>query len=212
MKIKSFIFNPIQENTYLIWDENTLQAAIIDAGMWNDAECKEVDNFIEQNGLKLEMLLQTHMHFDHTFGLPYLHKKYGLYPTFHIDDLKTYFDAVDMASCFRISFDQVPTSASRHLSEAEDITLGNITIKVLHTPGHTPGCVCFYIPEENILFSGDTLFQGSIGRTDFPGGNAEQEINSIKEKIAPLPDSTIVMSGHGANTKIGYEKQTNPYL
>lgn len=212
MLTKAFIFNPVGENTYLIWDEETKEAAIIDAGMSNNREYAEVSDFITKESLQLKYALQTHMHFDHVWGLSYIKETYGLRPLCHAADETIYSQAPEMTSMFRLSMNWNLPDIERYIGEGETIQLGKTDIKVLHTPGHTPGGLSFYIESARTVFTGDTLFQGSIGRTDLPGGNLEDEINSIKNKILTLPADTIIFSGHGPQSSVEYELKHNPFL
>lgn len=212
MLTKAFTFNPVGENTYLIWDEESREAAIIDAGMSNNRENAIISEFITQEKLQLKYALQTHMHFDHIWGLSYILETYGIKPLCHAAEESIYRDVPEMTSMFRLSMNWNLPTVERHINEGDTFQLGNTTIKVLHTPGHTPGGLSYYIPSANIIFTGDTLFQGSIGRTDLPGGNLSEEIDSIKNKIITLPSETIIYSGHGPESNIGWELKNNPYL
>lgn len=212
MLTKAFTFNPVGENTYLIWDEESREAAIIDAGMSNNRENAIISEFITQEKLQLKYALQTHMHFDHIWGLSYILETYGIKPLCHAAEESIYRDVPEMTSMFRLSMNWNLPVVERYINEGDTFQLGNTTIKVLHTPGHTPGGLSYYIPSANIIFTGDTLFQGSIGRTDLPGGNLSEEIDSIKNKIITLPSETIIYSGHGPESNIGWELKNNPYL
>lgn len=212
MLTKAFTFNPVGENTYLIWDEESREAAIIDAGMSNNRENSIISEFITKENLQLKYALQTHMHFDHIWGLSYIQETYGLKPLCHAAEESIYRDVPEMTSMFRLSMNWNLPVVERYINEGDTFQLGNTTIKVLHTPGHTPGGLSYYIPSANIIFTGDTLFQGSIGRTDLPGGNLSEEIDSIKNKIITLPSETIIYSGHGPESNIGWELKNNPYL
>lgn len=212
MLTKAFTFNPVGENTYLIWDEESHEAAIIDAGMSNNRENAIISEFITQENLQLKYALQTHMHFDHIWGLSYILETYGIKPLCHAAEESIYRDVPEMTSMFRLSMNWNLPVVERYINEGDTFQLGNTTIKVLHTPGHTPGGLSYYIPSANIIFTGDTLFQGSIGRTDLPGGNLSEEMDSIKNKIITLPSDTIVYSGHGPESNIGWELKNNPYL
>lgn len=212
MLTKAFTFNPVGENTYLIWDEETKEAAIIDAGMSNNRENAIVSDFIAKDNLKLKYALQTHMHFDHVWGLSYIKETYDLRPLCHAADESIYSQAPEMTSMFRLSMNWNLPAIERYIDEGETLLLGKTAIKVLHTPGHTPGGLCYYIESVNTLFTGDTLFQGSVGRTDLPGGNLKDEINSIKNKILTLPSNTIIYSGHGPKSNVEWELRNNPYL
>lgn len=212
MLTKAFLFNPVGENTYLIWDEKTKEAAIIDAGMSNNRENAAVSEFITKENLQLKYALQTHMHFDHVWGLSYIKETYNLRPLCHAADEIIYSQAPEMTGMFRLSMNWNLPAIGRYIEEGEIIQLGKTSIQVLHTPGHTPGGLSFYIESDHIIFTGDTLFQGSVGRTDLPGGNLEEEINSIKTKILTLPSDTIIYSGHGPKSSVEWEKKHNPFL
>ncbi|MBR5395053.1 MAG: MBL fold metallo-hydrolase [Bacteroidaceae bacterium] len=208
MKYQSFTFNPIQENTYLLWDEETLEAAIIDTGTWNRQEEQMLEGSIKALGLKMKYALQTHAHFDHTFGLPFIYRTYGLKPIFHVDDAETYRDMPKLGVRFGLTISGMPP-IGQLLNDGAELILGTTVIRLIHTPGHTPGSAAFYVPADGLVFSGDTLFRQSIGRTDLPGGNYETELNSIHDKLFALPDDTVVLSGHGPATTIGWEKKHN---
>ncbi len=211
MKYQSFTFNPVQENTYLLWDEQTLEAAIVDTGAWDRQEEQSLAGSIEALGLKLKYVLQTHAHFDHTFGLPFVHRTYGLKPILHKDEADVYRQMPSMAARFGLNMGGGMPAIGQLLSDGDELLLGTTAVRLIHTPGHTPGSSVFYIPDAGLLFSGDTLFRESIGRTDLPGGSYEDELDSIKNKLFCLPDDTEVLTGHGPSTTIGWEKQNNPY-
>ena len=211
MKYQSFTFNPVQENTYLLWDEETLEAAIVDTGTWNRQEEQSLEGCIAAHGLKMKYALQTHAHFDHTYGLPFIYRKYGLQPVFHVDDAETYRQMPKMAAQFGLTIGGHMPAIGQLLNDGAELSLGKTIIRLIHTPGHTPGSAAFYIPEDGLLFSGDTLFRQSIGRTDLPGGNYEDELNSIR-RLFTLPDETVVLTGHGPSTTIGWEKRNNYYV
>lgn len=211
LKYKSFTVNPIEENTYLIWDEDTLEAAIVDCGAWIDGERQMIADFISARHLQLHLVLQTHAHFDHIWGVPWLFQTYGLRPLLHLSDETIYYDMPDMVSHFGLHMKEALPRPDSTLQEGGIITLGNSKISVLHTPGHTPGGVCFHLPDEHLLFSGDTLFQGSAGRTDLPGGDMNQLLQSLRRLIT-LPAETTVLPGHGPHTTIGYEAKYNPFV
>ncbi|MBO7118875.1 MAG: MBL fold metallo-hydrolase [Bacteroidaceae bacterium] len=209
MKYISFTFNPIQENTYLLWDEQTLEAAIVDCGCWNRQEEQLLEGSIRAHGLKMMFALQTHGHFDHTFGLPFIHRTFGLKPIFHTEEAETYRLMPAMAADFGLNIGGGMPPIERLLNDGDEVRLGETTIKLIHTPGHTPGSSSFYIPSDGLLLCGDTLFQGSMGRTDLPGGSLEAELDSIRNKLFRLPDETVVLSGHGPTSTIGWEKENN---
>ena len=202
MKYISFTFNPIQENTYLLWDEATLEAAIVDTGCWNRQEEQLLEGSIKAHGLKLKYALQTHAHFDHTFGLPFIHRTYGLKPVFHINEAETYKQMPQMAAQFGLNIGGGMPPIGMLLNDGNELKLGQTVIRLIHTPGHTTGSSSFYVPSDGLLLCGDTLFQGSF----------DAEIDSIKNKLLRLPDETTVLCGHGPTTTIGYEKQNNYYF
>lgn len=171
-----------------------------------------LEGSIKALGLKMKYALQTHAHFDHTFGLPFVYRTYGLRPIFHVDEEKTYQQMPGMAAQFGLTIGGGMPPIERLLNDGAELRLGETVIRLIHTPGHTPGSASLYIPDARLLLSGDTLFQGSIGRTDLPGGNFEAEIDSIKNKLFRLPDDTTVLSGHGPATTIGWEKKHNYYI
>lgn len=212
MKVKVFTFNPVRENTYLIWDEDTLDAAVIDAGMYDAAECRDFADFVRSQGLRLSLSLQTHSHYDHIFGLPFVFSEFGLRPHFHADEETLYYAMPKWAKYMGVDIKESLPRPQKLFADGERVALGTIGIEVLHTPGHTPGGVCYYIEKEGALFSGDTLFRGSVGRTDLPGGNQHDEMCAIAEKLLPLPPQTKVWPGHGDSTTLGLEANSNPYL
>ena len=208
MRKHKFEFNSFAENTYLLWDEQTLEAAVIDPGMSNAVEEHEFGAYVEAQGLRLVMALQTHCHFDHILGLPMVCRQYGLHPRFAEPEQPVY-DAMPMwIRHLGIPYTQELPVAGAYLTEGEVLRLGATDIQVISTPGHTPGGVCFYCEEEGVLFSGDTLFRHGIGRCDFPGGNGEQLIHSIKTRILTLPGTVKVLPGHGEMTTIAEEMYT----
>ncbi len=211
MNIKRFVSNPIGENCYVVWDD-TREAAIIDCGMLGERKEEKLADYIVENSLVPRLALQTHMHFDHIFGLPYLHRAYGLQPLCHAAEQEVYDFAPTMSKeWFGMEMPPMPPVKS-YLADGQVLKFGNTSVQVLYTPGHTPGGVMFYFPNEKVLFSGDTLFQGSVGRADFPGSSMEQEIESIRQKVLTLPDDVKIFPGHGPETTVGEERQMNPYL
>jgi glyoxylase-like metal-dependent hydrolase (beta-lactamase superfamily II) len=211
MTVKTFIFNPIQENTYVVFDE-TQEAIIIDAGCVFDNEYKQLDGFIEYNKLKVKHLLNTHLHFDHQLGNKYIAEKYGVLPQAHIADEFMIASLGETLKSFGVPIFVEGQHLGNYLDENQTISFGNTELKTLHVPGHSPGSLCFYSEKDKLLFSGDVLFRGTIGRTDFPYGNYAQLVEGIQNKILTLPEDTLVYAGHGASTTIAYEKQMNPYL
>ena len=211
LKTKRFVSNAIGENCYLVWDD-TLECAIIDCGAWGELKEEKIAQFIEENELRPCMALQTHMHFDHVMGLAFLHRRYGLQPMCHALEQPVYEAAPEMVHDW-FSLQMPPlVPVSEYLFDQQLLEFGHTSLRVLHTPGHTPGGLCFYFPESKLLFTGDTLFQGSVGRSDLPGGDVQALIRGIWNQLLSLPDDTVVYPGHGPQTTIGDERRTNPYL
>lgn len=210
LKIKAFTFSPIQENTYLLYNQFN-QCAIIDPGCYFDAEKEQMAGFIQQNGLKAEMLLNTHCHLDHVFGNKFVAETYGLTLHLHEKEKAVLDFAPASGLMWNMPFDNY-TGSFIYLKEGDIIKLGDDELLVIEAPGHSPGHVCFYCKAQNFLIGGDVLFQRSIGRTDLPGGHHQTLLNSIRQKLFVLPNETVVYSGHGPTTTIGEEKAENPYL
>lgn len=210
LKIKSFTFNPFQENTYVIYSENG-QALVIDPGMYSPEEHEEFFSFIEQNKLKPELLLNTHTHLDHLFGNAAVLQHFDIPFGFHLKDRPVFEAASSAGAMYGLVFEKSP-EPTFYIDETKEIHLDGNTFKVLLTPGHSPGSVCFYCEKQNFVISGDVLFQMSIGRSDFPGGNHEALMHSIHTQLMPLPGNTLVYSGHGPVTNIGFEKMNNPFI
>jgi len=211
MNIKTFIFNPFMENTYVVWDKSN-EAAIIDCGCLYENEERQLKQFINDNKLTVKHLINTHLHLDHQFGNYFAAQTFGVLPKAHKDDEKMIANLKSQAMIFGIPVQVEQQNLGGYLDEKGEICLGNIILKVIHVPGHSAGHLCFYSEKEKVLFSGDVLFAGSIGRTDLPGGNFEQLIKNIKEKLLTLPDETAIFCGHGEKTTIKQEKQYNPFL
>ncbi len=210
LKIKSFEFSPIQENTYILYNEFN-DCIIIDPGCYYDDEKDELLQYINKMGLTPRMLLNTHCHLDHVFGNKFIAEKFGL--TLHIHENEKPVLAFAPASglMYNLPFDNYAGDFI-FLNDNETIKLGNNEIKVLLTPGHSPGSLGFYCEKEQFVISGDALFYRSIGRTDLPLGDHDTLIKSIREKLFTLPGETIVYSGHGPATTIGDEKTENPFF
>jgi glyoxylase-like metal-dependent hydrolase (beta-lactamase superfamily II) len=210
LKIQSFVFSPIQENTYLLYDEFN-NCAIIDPGCYFDAEKEQLVGFIQKSGLQPKMLLNTHCHLDHVFGNKHIAEKYKLTLQLHEKEVAVLGFAPTSGLMYDMPFDNYAGDYI-YLKEGDIIKIGEDKLKVIEAPGHSPGHICFYCAKQNFLIGGDVLFNRSIGRTDLPGGNHEQLIKNIKEKLFVLPNETVLYSGHGPATTIGEEKEGNPYL
>jgi glyoxylase-like metal-dependent hydrolase (beta-lactamase superfamily II) len=210
LQIKKFTFNPIQENTLVVYDE-TGECVIIDAGCHFENERRELDKFIEANDLKPVRLINTHCHFDHLMGVTHCRQKYKLPFEIHINEASHVGIAAEQGDFFGVPMEPVDAPDS-FFKEGDRLTFGHSYLKVIEAPGHSPGGVVFYNPEAKILIAGDVLFYGSIGRTDLPGGSFEQLTGNIKTKLLTLPEETVVYCGHGPETTIGFEKKNNPFL
>lgn len=211
IRIEKFIFNPFSENTYLIWEEASHGAAIIDPGCSDESEENILTEFISTNELKIKYLINTHCHIDHIFGCKFIKEKYN--PIFLIPekDLPLLQNADKQAEQFGIEI-KAPPQPDEFINEDVILELNQSEINFLFTPGHTPGEFCLYLHEEKVLISGDVLFKKSIGRTDLWGGNYNTLINSINTKLLVLPNDVKVFPGHGEETTIGDEKESNPFL
>lgn len=208
--VKSFANNPYQENTYILFDE-TGECAIIDPGMYTSAEQNLVVNFINTNGLKPVMLLNTHCHIDHVLGNKFIFDLYGLKPRFNIGEKDTLEAVVAYAPAMGFRYEVSPLP-DNYLPESGTISFGQTDLDLIFAPGHSPAHLCYYDVKTNYIIGGDVLFKGSIGRTDLPGGNFEQLIKNIEHKLFVLPDNCTIYPGHGSETTIGYEKQYNPFF
>lgn len=211
MNIVKFVFNPIQENTYLLWDQ-TMECIIIDAGNSSAGEDNRLAEFIANNGLKPVMAVNTHGHFDHLMGVNFLKQTYGV--KFALSSKDEYLRASAQQSCamFGIAAVVDVPQIDIDLDTIDTISFGETELKVIKTPGHTPGGVCLYHEQSSQLFSGDTLFRESIGRTDLPGGEYGTIIRSILNNIIPLGDEVTVYPGHSDKTTIGHESLYNPFV
>ena len=208
--VKAFTFSPIQENTYLLYNEKG-NALIIDPGCYFEEEREELRTFLQQKKLNPQLLLNTHCHLDHVFGNKWIHETYGLLLHIHPNEKQVLDFAPASGLMWNMPFDNYKAEI-KYFHEGEEIVLDDDRLKILFAPGHSPGHVCFYCKEQGFVIGGDVLFRQSIGRTDLPGGNFETLINSIKTQLFILPDETIVYSGHGPATTVGYEKKHNPFL
>lgn len=211
LKLHKFTFNPFQENTYLIWDDLTREATVIDPGCSNQIEENEIRSFITENSLNIRYLINTHCHIDHVLGNKFIKDKYNCEfyaPELDIPLLK---NMVEQAKMFGIQINPSPLP-DNYINEDLKLMIGNSEASFLFTPGHTPGEYCIIFQNEHICISGDVLFLEGIGRTDLWGGDYETLLRSIRHKLFTLRDEFLVYPGHGDNTKIGYEKSHNPFL
>lgn len=209
LQLQGFTFNAFQENTYVLYNEQK-HCWIIDPGMYETEEVSYLTSYINDNKLIPQAIINTHCHIDHIFGVNAIKDIYNIPFGIHKSDLPVLQGAAGSAMLFGFRLGNVPVPD--FFIEENKTLPGLKTIKVLFTPGHSPGSVSFFAPEEGLLISGDVLFNGSIGRTDLPGGDFKTLINSIKTQVFVLPDDTQVFSGHGPATSVGAEKQHNPFL
>ena len=210
IQIKTLVFNPFQENTYLLSDE-TNECIIVDAGCYTAQEFDLLVNYLSKNNLKPVKLINTHCHVDHVLGISRLMEKYNLPFEAHKNEDRIIGVAVKHGKVFGFELEQ-PPYPTNYLKEGDEIKVGNSALKVLEVPGHSQGHIAFHSEEGNFVVVGDVLFRGSIGRTDLTGGDYDQLINSIYKKLLVLDRSTVVYPGHGPSTTIGEEIMTNPFL
>lgn len=211
ISIKIFTFNAYSENTYVLFDE-TKECVIIDPGMYEGSEQNELTNFIKKNELKPVLLLNTHCHIDHVFGNKFVFDTYGLKPQFNVGELPVLQAVYSYAPQMGFNRYEVSPEPDTFLPETGSISFGNSSLELIFAPGHSPAHLCFYSKADGFLIGGDVLFYGSIGRTDLPGGNHQQLIQNIKDKLFVLPNETKVYPGHGPSTTIGFEKEHNPFF
>lgn len=210
MNIARLVFNPLQENTYVVWD-STLQAIIIDAGNSSERENTMLENFIAEKGLQPVAAVNTHGHFDHLLGAEFVRSRYGVPFVMSSKDEFLLRGASTSAELFGVRSGDMP-ELDEDLDGKDVFTFGQTTLQVISTPGHTPGHVALYEPQSKVLFTGDTLFRESIGRTDLPGGDYSWIMRSIIDKLLPLGDEVKVYPGHGEESSIGHESMYNPFI
>lgn len=210
LNIQIFQFNPFSENTYLVFNENK-NGYLIDPGNWNERETETLQDFIKENEISIKNILLTHAHIDHVLGLQWAFDTYNVPIKMHEEE-KEILDR-NPISAKNYGFDFKPFNGEiEFLKEGDSIFIDEDELKILFVPGHSPGSVAFYNKVQNLVISGDALFQGSIGRTDLYRGNHSQLIESIKTQLFSLPEETVVYCGHGNTTNIGFEKNHNPFF
>lgn len=210
LHIKSFTFNPFQENTYLAYDDSG-EGVLIDPGCFENREKAELKDFIESKGIRLTQLLNTHCHIDHVLGNAWAKRNFGIPLLIHRNEISVLKSVEIYASNYGFSGYE-SSEPDAFLAEGESIMVGKEELKILFVPGHAPGHVVFYHESSKRCIAGDTLFRGSIGRTDLPGGNHDLLLKKIKSKLFTLPDETVIFSGHGPETSISFEKIHNPFV
>jgi len=204
--------NPFGENMYILWDEASRQAVVVDPGMMREAEREMVTNFIMGQALTVKHVLLTHLHVDHITGARWLAGVTGADVCGSALDARLGMELPEQVAHFRIGVDVEPLTLDRDLADGDTIALGDETIRVIHVPGHSPGGLAYYLPQSGLLVSGDTIFNGSVGRTDLWGGDMAQLVGSIRDKVLTLPDETVIAPGHGPTTTVAAEKRGNPFL
>jgi glyoxylase-like metal-dependent hydrolase (beta-lactamase superfamily II) len=209
MQIRSFTCNPFQTNCYVCHDEG--EAVLVDPSCSTDEEKAAVERFVSENGLTMRHLLLTHAHIDHIFGCRHFADLYGMGFQMHRADRPMLLAAEEQARLFGVDVEQ-PPEPQGFLDEDDTVTFGGVTLRVLHTPGHSPGSISFFDEPARSVLAGDVLFQRSIGRTDLWQGSLPQLMESIFRKLIPLGDDVDVHPGHGPATTIGEERRSNPFL
>ncbi len=217
INIKSFSCNPFRENSFLVWVEPTdgtgspADGILIDPGFYDEDELCRLREYMESENVRLQAIWLTHAHFDHIYGVAPLASEYGVPVMMSPDDKEVLCDSAVMPGRFGLKSPDV-SFGTVDIKDGDELKCGDAVFKVIATPGHTPGCVCFYDEEDKVLFSGDTLFAGSIGRTDHLGGDYDKEIVSIMDTLMGLPGDVDVVPGHGHRTSIAVERTNNPFL
>ena len=208
MEIKRIVFNPLRENTYLVWD-NTKECIIIDAGNMANGENRILAEMIDSRGLKPVMAVNTHGHFEHTGGVKFVCEEYGA--KFACSSKDDFLMSREPSTMYGLKCNPVP-EIDIDLDKCDELKFGDTTLRVIKTPGHTPGHVSLYDAETKSLFTGDTLFRESIGRTDLPGGDYSWIMRSILEQLVPLGDDVTIYPGHEGESTIGHEVLYNPFI
>ncbi len=211
MEIATLVFNPVQENTYILWDE-TRECVIIDAGNSSPAEAAKLQCFIVERGLKPVMAINTHGHFDHVMGVEWVRSSYNVPFAMSSEDRYLLEGVKSGSVVYGMKMGDMPTTIDIDLKSVRELTFGNTTLQVIPTPGHTPGHVSLFESVSRTLFTGDTLFRESIGRTDLPGGDYVALMDSITKVIIPLGDDVKIYPGHAEETSIGHETLYNPFV
>ncbi|NLB27000.1 MAG: MBL fold metallo-hydrolase [Bacteroidales bacterium] len=210
ISIKKFTVNPLQENSFVVYDESS-ECIFVDPGFYFPEEREKVKRYILEHNLKPLFIANTHCHFDHILGVEFVRREYGIDFLTHRDDAFWVEAAIEQGEMFGFQIEAVG-EPDAFFGENDLIEFGNSSLRVIHIPGHSPGHVVFYSEADKILLSGDIIFKGSIGRTDLPGGNFNQLVSGIHDKLFTLPADVNILCGHGPSTTIGFEKLSNPFL
>lgn len=212
--VEPFVCNAFAQNTYIVYDEDRKEAFAVDAGMCEEAERLAFDRFLKQRQLTLKFLINTHLHLDHIFGNRFIADRYGVPLYYAKEDEFLLNDFASQAAAFglQVGAEHLPPVSENSFSDGFSVAFADSEIKTISTPGHSPGSVLVYLPSESLLFSGDTLFRGGVGRTDLPGGNTVQLKESLKMTAAAFDESVKILPGHGLPTTLAFEKKYNPFL
>jgi len=211
MVTKRFTVNPFAMNCYIYWDEQKKEGVIIDPGAYEDSEIEDILSYIKINGIDIKLILNTHGHIDHILGNDWAKKTFNVPLMIHKDDLPLIKNALKQGEMFGVSFPEPPLP-DKFINPDENIKFGSTIFKILHTPGHSPGSVCFVDENDKIIFAGDTVFRGSIGRTDLWMGDINILLDSIRNNIFKYQDDYLILPGHMEETTIGEEKEHNPFI
>lgn len=212
MIVKRFTFNVLNVNTYVLIDEKTSEAIVIDPGCQSAEERETFKDYIISNNLKIKRVIDTHLHFDHIYGQRFVEETFGVGAEACKKDITFLNHYQDLLVMFNMPMDDEALPLKGYLEDGDVIEVGSIRLNVLQVPGHSPGGLAFYEEKEHCAFVGDTILEGGIGRTDMHRGNYDTLVKSIKEKLLPLPDDTMLYSGHGEPATLGHEKETNPEI
>lgn len=211
MITKTFTVNPFAMNCYIYWDENSKEGVIIDPGAYEDFEKEEILNYIKANGINIKLILNTHGHIDHILGNDWAKKQWDVPLLMHKDDMPLIKSSKKQAEMFGVNFPEPPLP-DKFIDETDEVKFSDTVFKIEHTPGHSPGSVCFIDEKEKVIFGGDVLFRGSVGRTDLWMGDMNLLLDSIRSKVFKYSDDFTVYPGHMEETTIEEEKQYNPFL
>lgn len=212
LTITRFVLNPFQENSFLLYDESSCEAMFVDPGIYYPEEKKAVDKFLIDHTLHLTQIVNTHLHLDHCFGINYLKEKYKVTLAAGSADASLGLSLPVQCRRFGIKDCDKGVTIDRELHDGDVIRLGDNKLTVIHVPGHSPGGIALYCEAQKFVIAGDSLFRGSIGRTDLEGGDHATLIKAIRTGLMSLPDDTRILPGHGEFTTVGYERQHNPFI
>ncbi len=212
LKIAKFSFYLFGINTYVVYDTDTREAAVIDPGMTLPEEFEAMEKFISRENLTVTHLINTHLHVDHAIADQWVKRQYNVAVSAHPLEEKLGQMMPQQGEAFGVSGVEGPIEIERHLNDGDIIRIGDGEMQVIHVPGHSPGSIALYCRNEGFAIVGDALFEGSIGRTDLPGGNYRQLIDAITTRLLTLPEATVIYPGHGGSTTVGREKEMNPFL